>query len=234
MEKESKSKRELLTRVLMILGGAMALIFGLLTAFIPGLAYVEVWVFSPFITTPAVVHFSFDFQIHGFTFGLLVSSVGGLLGLTAALTPVNRRAYLGFMGDFLGILGFFLGILGFLFYPPSSYVTIPEFHFFDVPWVGVCLTLAGVSVMFIGSMVKSEGWHRLTLLGIPLLLTSWLTYPLLIAINNRPLLLSIYRSGLMNALFFYFFIIGFVLTLLGSAIGFWKSSAHLRQKLAYI
>jgi len=213
----------------------MTLVFGLLTAFIPGLAYVEVYITGPTHlgqTYPYVACFPFEFQIHGFTFGLLVSSVGGILGLTSALRRGNKLVYLAFIGDFLGILGF-------LFYPPTRYSIIPEIHFFDVPWVGVCLTLIGISMMTVGCVVKCRGWHRLTVLGIPLLLASWLIYPLLITVNNLPLLLSIHRSvvrntlpgillGVPGVLVGVFLVLGFALTLLGSAIGVWKFGADLK------
>lgn len=223
MGKEKESKRELLSRPLVIIGGAMALIFGLLTAFIPGLAYVRVWVFAPLIImiTPAVEYFPFDFQIHGYTSGLLISSIGGFLGLTAALMRVNRRAYLGFMGNFLGFLGFLS-----LLFSPLGESAIPEVHYFWVPWVGTCLTLIGISLMFVGTMVESREWHHLTLLGIPLILTSLLTHPLLIAVNNLPLLLSIHRNMSINVLFGYLILLGFALTFFGTVIGFWKSAQN--------
>lgn len=200
-------KKERLTCVLMIVGGAMALVFGLLTAFIQGLAYTVV------VYDLRVIYFPFKFQFHGFTFGLLISSVGGLLGIVSSLRQDKKFAYLAFIADFLGIFGFLLVKAPFTY---DQNIFGGE-AFFAVPWVGVCLTLVGVSVMFVGSMAESKGLPRLTLLGVPLLLAMWLMQPLLIAAKNFRLLISIYHSSYANALIEVLTFSGFALILLGSA-----------------
>jgi len=224
---ENKSKRELFSRLLLIFGGATALIFGLSTALIPNLAYVQVtiryWPYEQMF----LEYLAFNVQLHESSFGLLISSFGGFLGL---LSAVRRNV----KGDLLGFAGGFLGVLGVLFYSLPALGSAPEVLSFYVSWMGFCSTLIGVSVMFIGSMVKSEGWHRLTLLGIPLLLALWVTCPLLVATGNFSFLISIrlisfgeYRS--IGLLFWYSYLIGLVLTHLGTVIGLFKSITQLTR-----
>jgi len=222
---ENKSKIETISRLLMIIGGAWTLIFGLLTAFIPSLAYVEMihayWGYEQGYEQLYLVYLPFKVQLHESSFGMLVSSVGGFLGLLSSVRGDVKR-------DFLGFVGGFLGVLGILFYGSPIRGSAPEILIFYEPWVGVCLTLIGVSIMFTGSVVKSEWWHSLSLLGIPLFLTIWLIPLHLIAVNNLPLLLSIEYSGSLMPLF-RMHVVGLVLMLFGSVVGIWKSKAHLTR-----
>ena len=74
-------------------------------------------------TYPYVACFPFEFQIHGFTFGLLVSSVGVFLGLTQSLRRGNKLVYLAFMGDFSGYLGVsILSAYTLLHHPGNSFL----------------------------------------------------------------------------------------------------------------
>lgn len=218
---EKKSKRELLSRLLLIVGGSMALIFGLLTALIPNLAYVKVtrilWGYNQLSFER--VYLPFKVQLHESSFALMMASVGGFLGLLSSV----KRDLLCFTGDFLGVLGV-------VFYSPPIAGSIIIAQIAYEPWLGFSLTLVGISIMFIGSMVKSEGWHRLTLLGIPSLLTIPVIIPFLIAINDLPLLFSFRRvDRLIGLLLFLGYFIGFTLMHIGSVIGFLKSITKLTR-----
>jgi len=206
------------------LGGIMTVIFGLFSAFVRGLAYITVY-FPPLGMGPPVIGFGdFSFQIHGFTFGMLISTIGGLLGLVSSVKRSNELCSIGFVGGFLGALGF-------LFHPPGFRSLLTGAYYFNILWLGSCLVLIGISLMLIGLTARSRGWHYLTLVGIPLLLISRLTFPLSILSNNVPLFLSIHRSVLMNMLLGFSIFGAYALTLIGSAIGAWEFRAGLRRML---
>jgi len=99
---ENKSKRELFSRLLLIFGGATALIFGLSTALIQNLAYVQVtiryWPYEQMF----LEYLAFNVQLHESSFGLLISSFGGFLGLLSAVRRNVKGDLLGFAGGFLG------------------------------------------------------------------------------------------------------------------------------------
>jgi hypothetical protein len=221
MSKESTWRS--LPRILMIIGGVMTLIFGLLSAFIPGLHYVEVvWCRAPWCSSPNYIkYFPFKLQLHDNTLGLVLCSVGGLLGLISSLRRDKRLVSTGFAGDFLAILAFVAS------YPPHS-LAMPFYTLFPTYWVGSCLTIIGVCILFVGLMLESRGWLRLSILGVPLFLFV-LLYPLLAATKNFYLFFSIYRNYPIQALFGILIYIGLGLTLLGSAIGVWKFLPNLRQ-----
>lgn len=203
------------------------MIFGLLSAFVRGLTYVTVYVGPPPMegTVSPVVYFGdFSFQIHGFTFGMLVSTVGGLLGLISSVERYNKLVSIGFAGGFLGILGFLFRPYEYFYSPFTGGYRI------TVLWVGPCLTLLGISLMLIGLVTRFKGWHYLTLLGIILLLVGQFTYPLWIISNNLSLFL-IRNLVSMSAWVGLSIIIGFAFTLSGSAIGAWKFRQDLKQAL---
>lgn len=210
-------------RMFVFLGGIMTVVFGLLSAFVRGLAYVTVYFPPPGMGPPVIGGFGvLSFQIHGFTFGMLVSTVGGLLGLISSIKRYNELVSIGFVGGFLGASGF-------LFHPPGFSSPLTGEYRFNILWLGSCLVLIGISLMLIGLTAISKGWHYLTLLGIPPLLISRLTFPLSILSNNLPLFSSIHKSAQMNVLLFFSIIIGYALTFLGSAIGAWKFRTGLRK-----
>ena len=209
-------------RVFVFLGGFMSVVFGMLSAFIQGLAYVTAY-FPPLGMGPPVIGFwDYQFQIHGFTFGMLVSTVGGLLGLVSSVKRYNELISIGFVGSFLGVLGF-------LFFPSEFFISLMTGeYYFNVLWVGPCLTLISVSLMLVGLTSRSKGWHYWTLLGVPLLLIGKLPHPLSILSNNLQFL-SISNAVSWGPLAGFSIILGFALTLSGSAIGAWKFRAGLTQ-----
>jgi len=244
---ETEAKKELLTRTLMLIGGTITLIFGLLTAFIPNLAYMVVvtdWNPPPHLYYLRPLSFPdspFLYLSPPFAcmfLGLLVTSFGGFLGLVSAVKHDGKLAPLGSIGSLLGILGLLRAI-------PSGqppFTMLEELFDFEgvlfyVPWVGVCLTLVGVSFMLVSSAAKGNRVQRLTLLGIPLLMASWLIYPFLIATNNIPFLISIGKypigsNASASILIGTFAILGFGLTLLG--ITFSPTMFYVRRAGAII
>lgn len=221
MSEESAWKS--LPRILMIVGGAMALIFGLLSAFIPGLHYVRmVYLRRPFQGRPRIdiAYLPFKLQLHDYSLGMLLFSVGGLLGLISSLRRDNRLVSAGFAGSFLAMLGLFASAPR----PPNWF---PTSILFEMWWLGSCLAIVGVCVMFVGSMMEFRGWHSLSVLGVPFLLCNVLLFQLLAATRNFDLLSRI-LAGSVN-IYGITGIIGLSLTLLGSAIGVWKFLPNLRH-----
>ena len=214
-------KRELLPRLLMIIGGAMALIFGLLSAFIPGLHYVRVVDFWPRHLGVDIESLPFKLQLHDYTSGMLLCSVGGLLVLIPSLRRDKRLISIGFAGDFLAILGL-------IFSSPRPPGWFPTSILFETWWLGGCLAIVGICVMFVGLMLQYRGWQRLSILGVPLFLFV-LLYPLLIVTKNFHLFFSIFRNWEVQFFFGVLIYIGFCLILLGSIVGFLRFLPNLIQ-----
>jgi len=214
-------------RMFVFLGEIMTVVFGLLSAFFRGLSYVTVYVGPPPMegtVSPVVYFWNFSFQIHGFTFGMLVSTIGGFLGVISSIKHYNELVSIGFAGSFLGVLGFLFRPYEYFYSPFTGEYRI------TVLWVGPCLTLLSISLMLVGLVTRFKGWHYLTLLGIILLLVGQLTYPLWIISNNLSLFL-IRNLVSMSVWVGLSTIIGFALTLSGSAIDTWKFREDLRQAL---
>jgi len=188
-------------RLVTALGAALALAFSLLTAFFPGLARVVVYpsryiaylpLFQPEIRAPTF-------------FGMLVSSIGALLGLVSLRVG---HARLGFAGVFLGLSGFSLLAL----HPSLLEISFCMF------WWGPGLTMLGLLMMFWGLVVQSKAVPRLALLGCPFLLAVWLLPPLLTA-ASPPLLLQLVGALPMILIFPVLHLAGFLPTIVGSIIG---------------
>ena len=139
-------KGQRIAQFLMVIGGVTAAVCGLLTAFIPGLAYVSVH--DPFESPPYVEYLPLNLQLHNFTFEMLMSSVGGFLVLGSSIRRSKKLAFLSFAGDFLGILGF-------LIYTgdrPGTFIWTG--YAFKMPWIGLSLTFLGVLLMFASSIIR--------------------------------------------------------------------------------
>jgi len=167
-------------------GGALTLVFGLLSAFNLGLAYARVYPAS----MEASVSLSLSaFHFHEYTQGFLVTSAGGFLGLIASFRKDRKFAYLGFSGIFLGLLGFFANI----FLNPRLVLFEWTYQFLEVPSVGQILALLGVSLMFVGFVTELKV-HSITLLSVPITLASSSMHLPMILTNNIPLLVSGYMN----------------------------------------
>ena len=102
-----KSSKISYIRMFMLLGGIMTVVFGLLTAFIPGLclawAVYDSW--NPGLGWQ-IEYMNMQPQIYVLTPWRLISSIGGIFGIISMLKEDVRFLRLGFLGIFLGIIGF--------------------------------------------------------------------------------------------------------------------------------
>lgn len=169
-----------LSRLFLFLGSSVTLAVGLLAAFVPGLAYVTVHSyfldvpnppFGPYVSYPPL-----DFATHMYTARLLVSAIGGLIGLFA-LFGKSKRSYIGVVAIAVANVGLILPVT-------DTRATFLEIILVDVPWVGSFLVLVGVCLMFLGLTVKKFGVPRVTFLSVPLLLAGYSVRPLLVVTNN--------------------------------------------------
>jgi len=108
------------SRMLVFLGGLVTVVFGLLSAFVRGLAYGIVYVSPGSMVSPRVYFPHFYFQTHDFTLGMLVSSIGGLLGLISSVKHFNKLISIGYIGGIMGVLGFLLTSSGFSIHFPQE------------------------------------------------------------------------------------------------------------------
>ena len=175
---EERLRPPLYVRVLMALGGILCLVFGLMTSFNEGLAFITFIYFGrePIKYLPMV------FQPHPVVYTLLLACPAGILSLIASIRRRGRAvAALSYWGTTLGLLG------SFLFFFERVFIwgergSIPEAQ----PWVpglGFSMTLLGLSLMLaypvsIGVLPLAL---TLPLLMSPLLmLTIYLEPPLII------------------------------------------------------
>jgi hypothetical protein len=168
----------------LFLGSSVTLAVGLLAAFVPGLAYVTVHSYfldmpNPPFGLPYVSYPPLDFATHLYTVRLLVSAVGGLIGLFA-LFGKSKQSYIGVMAIAIASIGLMLPVT-------DTRITFPEMALIDVPWVGSFLVLAGVCLMFLGLAMKRLSVPRVTFLSVPLLLAGYSVKPLLVLTNNLQL-----------------------------------------------
>jgi hypothetical protein len=201
-----------------LVGSVMTLSFGLLAAFAPGSAYVTVNTYflpdGPF--PPSVAYPPLDFSIHLMTIKLIVSAFGGLLGLFSLLEIGGKPQYMGFGGIFLGNIGFLL--------PTEQRGTFPIYRYFDIPWTGYLLALAGFSMMSISFAMRNSKVPRFTLIGVPLMLTAYLIAPFLITSGNLQLFAHVYLNNSANMLIGFLMLAGHLLLLSGVFAGIIKSS----------
>jgi hypothetical protein len=168
---------------LFILGAAAVVVFGLLAAVVPALAFVTVT--SYFLDTPAsgynlpyVTYYALSFATHAATVNFALCVLGGIVGLFSLYKPV--RPY----GVFTSVVFITLGLL----LPIDRViVAIPEVRIFDTPWIGSYLILIGLLAMYLGVAEKRTRTGRITLLlTVPLLLGLYAIYPLFVATNFLP------------------------------------------------
>jgi len=170
---------------LFLFGSTTALIFGLLAAFISGLAYVTVYTFSELPLdgpVPFVKYSPLELGFHPATLGLLLASAGSLIALFSLIATEKKAVYLGSAGITLGNIGLLLSA-----WPRTSPSLSISYYYIQIPWVSTILTLIGVSIMFVSFASKNK-ISRLSLLSLPILILIYSTYPIMIISNNLPLL----------------------------------------------
>jgi len=163
------------------LGAFTVLVFGLLAAFVPGLAYVGIrsdFTFMPYVSH-RVHYYPFAFGVHMFTLKLVLCAIGGATGLFSVFETKTGHRYISFAAIAIAILGLAL--------PAFSYGGgIPEVRYFEMPWLGFLFVFMGVSVMFLSLTLKNRGISRIALFSVPLLLISYSTAPIMVSVNYFP------------------------------------------------
>lgn len=169
---------------LLLLGSVMVLVFGILTALIPALAYVTVssyFLESPMglFGLPKVYYSQFEVNIHMGTARAALIAFGGLVGLLAFFGKKNASR-IGFAGLLVATLGFLVPL------SDPMRISFPEARLFDVSWIGYLAALLGVTIMFLGCTLKNQHFPRMTLASVPLLLVLYSVYPLMVLFNYLP------------------------------------------------
>ena len=181
-------------------GSTIALFFGALTAFSPGLAYITRYYMLPedslFFTHPI-----FEFSVHIFTYKLLISAAGGLIGVLSFFAS-QKRLYVASAGVMLGAFG--------LLWPAPMTI-----HEDNVPWIGFLITLAGVLTMFLGLAAGNSRVPRVTFLSVPLLLALNLLGSAVAISNNLQFFYILYR----NIAFWILQVLGYSLIIWGTVKG---------------
>jgi len=65
-------------------------------------------------------------------------------------------------------------------------MTIPETDYFEVPWIGSYIILAGFSLMFLSSVTKKSRIRQIALPIVGILLALYTIYPIFIVTNSLP------------------------------------------------
>jgi hypothetical protein len=204
-------------QLILIIGSFIALIAGVFSAFLPGLAYITVsaeW--GRFLLPDAphiVVYLPLIFSIHDLTLKLLVSAIGGLLGLCSFCEHKTTVPCLSFAGISLGTIGFLL--------PYGATQIGANEYSIDVPWIGSLITLVGVLLMFLGYTLRNSNVPKSALAVIPILLIVYLMSPILIFTGNLWFFVFMQANLSMST------IMG-ILILLGHLVIIWAGIAALR------
>lgn len=174
-------KPENLNLLLLLFGSSITLAIGLLTAYVPGLAYVTVYryfldVSNPPFGLPYVSYPPLDISTHLYTNILLVSATGGLIGLIGLFWK-SKQSYIEVAAIGVASIGLMLPVT-------NRRLSFPELSIFDVRWIGFFLVLVGICLMFLGLAIKETNVPRVTFLSVPLLLAGYFIRPLLILTNN--------------------------------------------------
>ncbi len=208
-------------RLFLFFGSTITIVFGLAAAFVPGLAYVTVSSYFQDVPIPplnAIAQYqSLEFGVHMFTAKLVISAIGGLVGLFSLLERNNKPAYMGFAAIVVASVGLMLPVY-------YSRLSAPAVQFFDVPWIGVLLVLVGVSTMFLGLAMNKTHIPRITVLSVPLLLAVYLIRPICVLCNFLPWIVFSANSSL-SCLIGILTIVGHALMLLGSIYAMKASSS---------
>jgi hypothetical protein len=205
-----------LTRLkgLLFAGSFLTLVAGLLTAFVPGLAFATVSSYfadvpAPLYGLPFVSFQSLDFGTHIYTARFIFAALGGLLGLGSVVWK-SKQTLIG--AGALATTGF--GLIS----PAYGDVraTFPEVRLFDVYWTGTFLVLAGLSLMFLGLTIRKACVSRLSFLGVPVSLVVYSISPILVLANNLPwIVFGAPATSPLNSLMLFLMIVGPLLMIWG-------------------
>ena len=169
-----------IAKSILILGSFIALVSGLTAAFVPGLAYVTVsaeW--ANFLLPDAphyVTYLPLTFGINDLTIKLLVTAIGGFLGVLSVVERKNTVPFLSFAGLSIAAIGFLL--------PTGTNSGLTDILSTNVLWTGSLVALVGVLLMFLGFVLRNPNVTRRAIAVVPILLFVYLISPALILTDN--------------------------------------------------
>jgi hypothetical protein len=169
--------------ILFLAGAVIVTICGLLTAFIEGLAHATHWVnFFPqsspyYLPISSYIHYySLNFSVHTATWIYTVCSIGGFLGLAYLFKPKLILAFTSILFTGAGlVLPLYI-----------NRMIIPETQYFEVPWIGAYLILAGFSLMLLSLLTQKSRIQKIALPIIAILLASYAVYSVFVVTNSLP------------------------------------------------
>jgi hypothetical protein len=204
-------------KCILILGSVIAFVSSSLAAFVPSLASITVsasW--SNFLIPNAPRYLTYPqyiFGVHELTLKLLVTAIGGLLGMLSFFERRTSVPFLSFSGISLGTIGFLL--------PAGATPNFIDVFSVEIPWAGYFIALIGVLMMFLGFALSYPNVPRKALASVPLLLVAYSIAPFLILTNNLPLFIFMHTNITMST------IIG-ILILAGHLVIIWAGISGLR------
>ena len=204
-------------KCILILGSVIAFVSSSLAAFVPSLAYITVSASWSNFLTPDAPHYltypQYIFGVHELTLKLLITAIGGLLGVLSFYERRTSVPFLSFAGISLGTIGFLL--------PAGTTQNFIDFFSVEIPWTGYFIVLIGVLMMFLGFVLSYPNVPRKALASVPLLLVAYSIAPFLILTNNLPLFVFMQTNITMST------IIG-ILILAGHLVIIWAGISGLR------
>jgi hypothetical protein len=162
---------------LFLAGTLIVTVFGLLSSSIEGLAHVTHWsnFFGP--TNSYIDYYALNLGIHPATWIFTVCAIGGFLGLFYQLKP--KRTVLAFTSILFTSAGLVIPL-------HISRVTFPEANYFEVPWIGSYIILAGLSMMFLSFLAQKLRIRQIAIPVVIFLLALYAIYPSFIIMNSLP------------------------------------------------
>ncbi|MBE3116071.1 hypothetical protein IMZ68_02600, partial [Candidatus Bathyarchaeota archaeon] len=152
-------------KCILILGSVIAFVSSSLAAFVPSLAYITVSASWSNFLTPDAPHYltslQFIFGLHELTLKLLVTAIGGLLGVLSFFERRTSVPFLSFSGISLGTIGFIL--------PVGAAPNFVDVFSVEILWTGCFIALIGVLLMFLGFVLSYPNVPRKALASVPLL-----------------------------------------------------------------
>jgi hypothetical protein len=168
---------------LFLVGALVVTVFGILSASIERLAHVTHWInFFPQSSTyylpisSYVDYYSLNFSVHPATWIFAICTIGGFLGLSYLLKPKRILAFTSILVTGAGlVLPLYI-----------TRITIPETQYFEVPWIGSYLILAGFSLMLLSVLTQKSRMQKIALPIAAILVASYAVYPVFVVTNSLP------------------------------------------------
>jgi len=116
------------------------------------------------------------FSFNDLTIKLLVTAIGGFLGVLSLLERKTTVPFLSFAGISMGVIGFLL--------PTGTNSGLTDVLSTNVLWTGSLVALVGVLLMFVGFAAGNPNVPRRAIAVVPILLIVYLISPALILTDN--------------------------------------------------